>query len=57
MIGSEYWLTMVSFLMKLIGYVLALVMLLEKLQLKFAFGVVVILVKHLERRVVLSFLN
>lgn len=57
MIGSEYGLTMVSFLMKLIGYVLALVMLLEKLQLKFAFGVVVILVKHLERRVVLSFLN
>lgn len=50
MIGSEYWLTMVSFLMKLIGYVLALVMLLEKLQLKFVFGVVVILANHLERR-------
>ena len=57
MIGSEYGLTMVSFLMKLTDYALALVMLLEKLQLKFAFGVVVILVKHLERRVVLSFLN
>ncbi len=57
MIGSEYWLTMVSFLMKLIGYVLALVMLLEKLQLKFVFGVVVILANHLERCMVLSFLN
>ncbi len=57
MIGSEYGLTMVSFLMKLIGYVLALVVLLEKLPLKFVFSVVVFSVSHLERCMVLSFLN